>query len=317
MSQHDYDISKVDANVGVTVRAAINAALQALASNNSGTGDPAITYAYQFKIDTSVSPAVMYLRNSTNTAWIRWATINASTGVLTVDKAVDSNKVKVSSTDTTSAYLNEKIVAGTGITLTKGNTGANETYTVSFSGTGVPTGAIMAFPVATPPDGYLECNGSAVSRTTYASLFAFLGTTYGVGDGSTTFNLPNYKGMFLRGWANGSSNDPDRASRTDRGDGTVGDNIGTRQGFINYTHAHSGSGYTGSGGNHIHYISTWTNVNQANTVCMGGAGNGPYANAASVSAGGDHTHYFSFTTSNAGGNETRPINVNVLYCIKY
>ncbi|MCM0043402.1 MAG: tail fiber protein [Burkholderiaceae bacterium] len=57
---------------------------------------------------------------------------------------------------------------------------------------GAPTGGLMMWPTATAPLGWLLCNGSAVSRSTYAALFALLGTTFGAGDGATTFNLPNY-----------------------------------------------------------------------------------------------------------------------------
>jgi microcystin-dependent protein len=57
-----------------------------------------------------------------------------------------------------------------------------------------PVGAIMAWPSATPPSGYLACDGAAVSRTTYAALFAVIGTTFGGGDGSTTFALPDLRG---------------------------------------------------------------------------------------------------------------------------
>jgi len=57
---------------------------------------------------------------------------------------------------------------------------------------GTPTGGLMMWPTASPPTNWLLCNGAAVSRTTYATLFAVVGTTFGVGDGSTTFNLPNY-----------------------------------------------------------------------------------------------------------------------------
>jgi len=62
------------------------------------------------------------------------------------------------------------------------------------SGQVEPTGCMVMWPINTAPDGWLLCDGSAVSRTTYADLFAILGTTYGTGDGSTTFNLPNFKG---------------------------------------------------------------------------------------------------------------------------
>jgi microcystin-dependent protein len=57
-----------------------------------------------------------------------------------------------------------------------------------------PTGVIMAYGAAAAPTGWLLCDASAVSRTTYADLFAIIGTTYGVGDGSTTFNLPDLRG---------------------------------------------------------------------------------------------------------------------------
>jgi microcystin-dependent protein len=55
------------------------------------------------------------------------------------------------------------------------------------------------WPTATPPTGWLLCDGSAISRTTYAALFALIGTTYGVGNGSTTFNIPDFRGRFPLG----------------------------------------------------------------------------------------------------------------------
>ena len=63
--------------------------------------------------------------------------------------------------------------------------------------TGIPVGAIMAFHDV--PEGWLQCNGAAVSRTTYAALFAVIGTKYGSGDGSKTFNLPNLHHKFIEG----------------------------------------------------------------------------------------------------------------------
>lgn len=60
----------------------------------------------------------------------------------------------------------------------------------------VVTGTIQMWPTTSAPTGYLLCAGSAVSRTTYAALFAVIGTTFGSGDGSTTFNLPNYADRF-------------------------------------------------------------------------------------------------------------------------
>ena len=62
-----------------------------------------------------------------------------------------------------------------------------------------PTGSVLDFAGSTAPDGWLLCFGQAVSRTDYAALFAALGTTYGVGDGSTTFNLPDCRGVVKAG----------------------------------------------------------------------------------------------------------------------
>ncbi|WP_440030124.1 tail fiber protein [Chromobacterium amazonense] len=62
------------------------------------------------------------------------------------------------------------------------------------------TGQVAFFAMTTPPDGWLPANGTAVSRSTFASLFAAIGTTYGTGDGTTTFNLPDLRGEFVRGW---------------------------------------------------------------------------------------------------------------------
>lgn len=63
----------------------------------------------------------------------------------------------------------------------------------------VPTGVVMPFAGDSTPDGFLLCNGQAVSRTTYATLFTFIGTKYGAGDGSTTFNVPNLVNRFVEG----------------------------------------------------------------------------------------------------------------------
>jgi phage-related tail fiber protein len=66
--------------------------------------------------------------------------------------------------------------------------------------TNLQAGEITFFARNTAPTGYLKANGAAISRTTYSALFAAIGTTFGIGDGSTTFNLPDLRGEFLRGW---------------------------------------------------------------------------------------------------------------------
>lgn len=67
-----------------------------------------------------------------------------------------------------------------------------------------PAGAMIDFAAAAPPAGWLLCDGSAVSRTTYATLFGAIGTTWGVGDGSTTFNLPDFRGRSTVGAGTGA-----------------------------------------------------------------------------------------------------------------
>ena len=69
----------------------------------------------------------------------------------------------------------------------------------------LPSGMILYFANSTVPTGWLQCDGSAISRTTYANLYAAIGTVYGSGDGSTTFNLPDTRGQFIRGWASAST----------------------------------------------------------------------------------------------------------------
>lgn len=68
-----------------------------------------------------------------------------------------------------------------------------------FNRGSTPPGSFIHSARSTAPTGYLLCDGSAVSRTTYAKLFAAIGTTYGAGNGTTTFNLPNTSGLFFRG----------------------------------------------------------------------------------------------------------------------
>lgn len=67
-----------------------------------------------------------------------------------------------------------------------------------LTGVGVPVGTVSYTAGATPDTNYLECNGAAISRATYATLFTRIGTTYGVGNGTTTFNIPELRGEFIR-----------------------------------------------------------------------------------------------------------------------
>ena len=175
----------------------------------------------------------------------------------------------------------------------------------------IPTGAIMAWPTESIPSGFLKCQGQAISRSTYSDLFSAIGTIYGSGDGSSTFNIPDYRGEFLRGRAEGSGNDPDRASRTNRGDGNGGDNVGTKQDYAVINHSHGNN----SGGNsHYGY-----NSNTNNTGQFSKSGHGYYSNQ---SHSGSIVHSMSYGTNYANvnghvtNNEVRPRNVYVHWIIK-
>lgn len=76
---------------------------------------------------------------------------------------------------------------------------------------GPEPGTVAHFAASTAPAGWLKCNGAEVSRAAYAALFAAIGTTYGVGDGATTFNLPELRGEFLRSLDDGRGVDPSRS----------------------------------------------------------------------------------------------------------
>ncbi len=145
----------------------------------------------------------------------------------------------------------------------------------------LPVGLLGEFPLAAPNSFWLRCDGQAVSRAAYPRLFAYLGETYGSGDGSTTFNLPDYRGYVKRDTDDGAGVDPDAASRTDRGDGTTGDAVGTKQDDELKSHTHTFPSNTASGG-----------ANTVNTKL-------------------NSTNDSPTTTNATGGDETRMKNINV------
>lgn len=181
-------------------------------------------------------------------------------------------------------------------------------------------GMVAAFAANVTPTGWLKCNGAAVSRTTYANLFAIIGTTYGAGDGSTTFNLPDLRGETIRGWDDARGVDSGRV-------------IGSWQDGQNKSHTHTG---TTSSDSHTHTWSGTTSsdshthtVTSIGTALATTSGNGAsVGSSARTTSSYSHTHTVSGTTSsnahthtittNAdGGAEVRVRNVAMNYCIKY
>ncbi len=81
---------------------------------------------------------------------------------------------------------------------------------VTAPASGVPAGTVEYFAASSAPAGFIKANGAAVSRSTYEALFLAIGTTYGAGDGSTTFNVPDLRGEFVRGLDDGRGVDSGR-----------------------------------------------------------------------------------------------------------
>src|SRR5271166_2758596 len=103
---------------------------------------------------------------------------------------------------------------------------ATDAATLAQAQAAIPSGFILHFPSSTVPSGFLECNGASVSTTTYANLFAVIGYTYGGSGGS--FNVPDLRGYFIRGWDHGAGRDVNTASRT----------IASTEAAANMTHTH-------------------------------------------------------------------------------
>lgn len=149
---------------------------------------------------------------------------------------------------------------------------------IGDSSSGSSPGDLKMIAHTAVPSGWLECDGSEISRTMYANLYAVIGTSYGAGDGSTTFNLPESRGEFIRGFDNGRGIDSDRE-------------FGSYQADQIKAHTHS---YSDSG----------TKQKDAGYDDYGGGGNYLFING-------------SKTTGSTGGSETRPRNITVMLIIKY
>lgn len=218
---------------------------------------------------------------------------------LSTDRVLISNgSGKVTVSDITSAelgYLNDV----TSNIQTQLNTKA-PTNNPSFTGTVtlpagttvggapvafIPTGAVMAFAMSTAPSGWLPCDGRTISRTNalYAPLFAAIGTTYGAGNGSTNFNIPDLRGYFVRGWDDGRDVDTGRAFGSNQTDE-----------FKSHSHAYRDPSDTAPAAEGV------------------GSGTPSGFNTTAVWVSSTPTDL----TTSSGGTETRPKNIAMLYCIK-
>lgn len=202
-------------------------------------------------------------------------------GLGNVNNTSDINKPISTATQTAlnlKANIDSPAFIGTPTAPTaSAGTNTQQLASTAFVQAAVGVGNVSLFATATPPTGWLKANGAAINRTTYAALFAAIGTTFGAGDGSTTFNVPDLRGEFVRGWDDGRGLDTGRVFGSAQLDQ-----------FENHTHYSTASGWVTNGGN-----------------ASGGAGVAYGWAGANSAASGKY------------GAETRPRNVALLYCIKY
>jgi microcystin-dependent protein len=167
----------------------------------------------------------------------------------------------------------------------------------------LPAGLILPFGNTTAPTGYLACDGSAVSRTTYAALFVAIGTTWGAGNGSSTFNVPDLRGAFLRGTgSHGTSN-------MANGNDYAGPSVGSFENDQMQDHKHQVGWYNGT-----------ANAEFYNNYLAKATSNGYGIGSATLSFYNSNILTGANTASGHGtprrGDETRPFNAGILYCIK-
>lgn len=196
-----------------------------------------------------------------------------------------------------------------------GNVVANKFYgdgtslTLPAAAQAIPSGAILPFAFNTTPTGWLICDGNAYSRSTYSALWTALGQTaspYGQGDGSTTFNVPDLRGQFIRGFDGG----------------TITAAFGVKQSDALQGHSHnatsSDSGHAHGGGAHPGQTNAGGSYGQGSgaQIWSGGGGGNTDANSANIT-----TTITTIKTDGTNGTprtsaETRPVNIAMLYCIK-
>ena len=202
--------------------------------------------------------------------------------------------------------------AASDITLTLPDSDGNANDVLQSDGSGnlsfaalpqaVPTGSVHMMATTTVPSGYLKCNGAAVSRTTYADLFAIVGTAHGAGNGSSTFNVPDLRGEFVRGWDDSRGVDSGR-------------NFGSAQSDQNQQHNHSASATsTVNDPGHIHQVQ-YSNSDSGDGV-IEESGTGLSGQEPTLSATTGITVSTSVSIGNSGGSEARPRNIAMMYVIK-
>jgi microcystin-dependent protein len=225
--------------------------------------------------------------------------LNAQSDIRFAD-ADSSNYVALQAPATVATDLTLTLPAtdgSSGQALTTNGSGALAFATIG----GVPTGAVFYFAANTEPTGFLKCDGRPVSRTNYSALFAVTGTTYGVGDGDTTFNLPDLRGEFIRGWDDGRGVDASRAFGSAQGYATAKPQTTTATRLL-------GDGTTTA------IDASTTNPSAIGFTRVSKTTEGVTAGTIDSTGSGQEIDVLQGVTGDA---ETRPRNVALLACIKY
>ncbi|WP_208436928.1 phage tail protein [Bartonella taylorii] len=162
----------------------------------------------------------------------------------------------------------------------------------------LPSGFIGTFAMEKMPEGWLLCDGTAYSRKIYANLFAALGETWGRGNGYTTFNVPDLRGMFLRGLDSGQGVDKGRL-------------LGSRQEESFKAHSHEGK--TDLAGEHKHTIE---DCHYSNVKAFDGPHKSYFGTLGDMNTASAGMHEHKVILKKTGGDETRPVNVAVIYAVK-
>tara|TARA_R100001129_G_scaffold658_1_gene580 strand:- start:995 stop:1567 length:573 start_codon:yes stop_codon:yes gene_type:complete len=169
---------------------------------------------------------------------------------------------------------------------------------------GIPTATIVPWSSSSVPSGFLECNGAAVSRSTYSALFAIVSTTYGAGDGASTFNVPDLQDNVAMGKSGTKALASTGGANTVAASGTVGGSTANATLSEAQLASHS----------HTTNIPGSANGGQAGISSTTRGGNFSF-NSTSTGSGGGHSHNMSATFTGSATSVLQPY-LTIIYIIK-